>query len=231
MPEEVNRIVTDSLSDWLFVTEASGVANLAREGRPLSSIHLVGHVMIDTLLRMLPNAHAPADFHFEAGSFAFVTLHRPSNVDEPEVLETLCDQLIHVAERMPVIFPVHPRTRGRLHGANLWDKLVAAHIKLIEPVTYFESLWLTKNARVVITDSGGLQEESTALNVPCLTLRENTERPITVSDGTSTLIGRDWAQFQKCIAQIMDGTYKRPLAQIPYWDGNAGRRIMGILAR
>jgi UDP-N-acetylglucosamine 2-epimerase (non-hydrolysing) len=231
MPEEVNRIVTDSLSDWLFVTEASGVANLAREGRPLSSIHLVGHVMIDTLLRMLPNAHAPADFHFEAGSFAFVTLHRPSNVDEAEVLETLCDQLIHVAARMPVIFPVHPRTRGRLHGANLWDKLVTAHVKLIEPVTYFESLWLTKNARVVITDSGGLQEESTALNVPCLTLRENTERPITVCDGTSTLIGRDWALFQKCIAQVMDGTYKRPLAQIPYWDGNAGRRIMGILAR
>ncbi|MFN8376012.1 MAG: UDP-N-acetylglucosamine 2-epimerase (non-hydrolyzing) [Anaerolineae bacterium] len=230
MPEEVNRIVTDSLSDWMFVTEASGVANLAREGRPLSGIHLVGHVMIDTLLRMMPHAQAPTAVDLRQGEYAFVTLHRPSNVDDPLILGQLCDQLLQVAERLTVIFPVHPRTRGRLQNANLWDKL-AARVQMVEPVTYFESLWLTKNARVVITDSGGLQEESTALNVPCLTLRENTERPVTVSDGTSTLIGRDWALFQQCIAQIMDGTYKRPLAQIPYWDGNAGRRILGILAR
>ncbi len=229
MPEEINRILTDSISDWLFVTEASGVANLAREGRPLSSIHLVGHVMIDTLLRMMPHAQPPAGVTLQEGTYAFVTLHRPANVDDPTILATLCDQLISTAERMPVIFPVHPRTRARLQDANLWDTL-AARVQIVEPVTYFESLWLTKHARVVITDSGGLQEESTALNVPCLTLRKNTERPVTVSDGTSTLIGHDWVLFQQCIAQIMDGAYKRPLAQIPYWDGNAGRRILSILA-
>jgi UDP-N-acetylglucosamine 2-epimerase (non-hydrolysing) len=230
MPEEVNRILTDSLSDWMFVTEASGVANLAREGRPLSGIHLVGHVMIDTLMRMMPHATPPAGISAQEGEYAFVTLHRPSNVDDPATLALLCDQLLLVAERMPVIFPAHPRTRTRLQNANLWDKL-AARVQMLEPVSYFESLWLTKNARVVVTDSGGLQEESTVLNVPCLTLRENTERPITITDGTSTLIGRDWTLFQQCIEQIMDGTYKRPLGQIPYWDGNAGRRIMSILSR
>lgn len=230
MPEEINRILTDSISDWMFVTESAGVANLAREGRPLSGIHLVGHVMIDTLLRMLPHAQAPTGASLQEGTYAFVTLHRPSNVDDPAILATLCDQLIQTATLMPVVFPVHPRTRGRLQAANLWDTL-AAKVQMIEPVTYFESLWLTKNARVLITDSGGLQEESTALNVPCLTLRKNTERPITVTDGTSTLIGHDWELFQQSIAQIMDGTYKRPLSQIPYWDGQAGRRILSILAR
>ncbi|NWF68272.1 MAG: UDP-N-acetylglucosamine 2-epimerase (non-hydrolyzing) [Chloroflexi bacterium] len=230
MPEEINRILTDSLSQWMFVTEASGIANLAREGRPLSGIHLVGHVMIDTLLRMLPAARPPADEPLQEGAYAFVTLHRPSNVDDPAILATLVEQLVKVAEHMPVFFPVHPRTRARLQAAQLWDRL-AAHVRLTEPVTYTESLWLTKNARVVITDSGGLQEESTVLNVPCLTLRENTERPVTVSAGTSTLIGRDWALFQRCIEQIVTGSYKRTLGQVPYWDGNAGRRIMAILSQ
>jgi UDP-N-acetylglucosamine 2-epimerase (non-hydrolysing) len=234
MPEEINRVLTDSISDYLFVSEPSGVANLADEGRPASAIHLVGQVMIDTLLRMLPKAealHTYKTFDLPDGEYAYVTLHRPSNVDEPAALTAIVDQLGWVAQRMPVIFPVHPRTRARIESAGLQSVLGdIRNLRLVDPVGYLDSLSLLKHAAVAITDSGGLQEESSALMTPCLTVRENTERPITIAEGTNTLIGHDWALFRRCMEQIMDGAYKRPAGAIPYWDGHAGRRIMTVLA-
>lgn len=234
MPEEINRVLTDSISDLMFVSEPSGVAHLADEGRPASGIHLVGQVMIDTLLRMLPSAEAtrPYDALDTApGEYAYVTFHRPSNVDEMSVLQIICDQLVWMAERMPVIFPVHPRTRGRLEASGLHQRLTQQkNIRMVEPVGYLESLALLKNARLVVTDSGGLQEETSAVGTPCLTLRDNTERPITIHEGTNTLIASDWELFRRCVDQIMNGTYKTPASPIPYWDGLAGRRIMTIMA-
>ncbi len=160
-----------------------------------------------------------------------MTFHRPSNVDDAAVLDIICDQLMWMAEKMPVIFPVHPRTRGRLEASGLHQRLTQQkNIRLIEPVGYLESLALLNNARLVVTDSGGLQEETSAVGTPCLTLRDNTERPITIHEGTNTLIASDWVLFRRCVDQIMNGTYKTPTSPIPYWDGLAGRRIMAIMA-
>jgi len=234
MPEEINRIVTDSISDLMFVTEPSGVANLAREGRPTEAIHLVGHVMIDTLFRMLPQAEKLAvytRFDAQPGEYAYLTLHRPSNVDDPAIFGEILQQIVWLAQQKPVVFPVHPRTRARLEGmGNYRDLATTPGLHLIEPVSYLEAISLLHHARLVITDSGGVQEESTALGVPCLTLRENTERPVTVSEGTNTLIGRDWALFKSCVERIYRADYQLQAARIPYWDGQSGRRILKILA-
>jgi UDP-N-acetylglucosamine 2-epimerase (non-hydrolysing) len=234
MPEEVNRIVTDSLSSFLFATEASGVVNLAREGRPPSRIYLVGHVMIDTLLRMKPKAEAlsaPSQFGVQPYEYAYLTLHRPSNVDQDEALAVVCQQVLWMAERLPVIFPVHPRTHARLEASS-WNKRLGSspHVHLVEPFSYLASLSLTLNALFVVTDSGGLQEETSALGVPCLTLRQTTERPITVTEGTNTLIAGNWDLFRKRVDEILASQALRRSGQIPYWDGNAAKRILNIIS-
>jgi len=234
MPEEINRVLTDAISDLMFVSEPSGVENLRREGRPAEAVHLVGNVMIDTLARMRDRFEGLAQFGrygLEDGGYAFLTLHRPSNVDHPEVLSRICGELIWLAERCPVAFPVHPRTAGRLKEFGLLDALEAhPGLHMVEPVGYLEALSLIAHARMVVTDSGGIQEETTFLGVPCLTLRENTERPVTVTHGTNTLIGRDWALFRDCVERIGAGTYRAGQGAIPLWDGHAGARILDLIA-
>ncbi len=234
MPEEINRVLTDSMSDLLFVTEPSGIANLTREGRPSESIYLVGNVMIDTLLRMRGKAQALCayeKFNVLAGEYAFLTLHRPSNVDDQKVLSEILEQIVWLSQRMPVIFPVHPRTRKQLKLVSEHSQGLSSSKNMIftDPVGYLDSLSLLQGAKVVVTDSGGLQEETTALGIPCLTLRENTERPITITEGTNTLIGRDWRLFRVCIDKIGNGVYLNGGCSIPYWDGNAGERILATI--
>lgn len=231
MPEEINRIVTDALSDVLLVTEESGRANLLREGVAESKIHLVGNLMIDTLLRELPHARAlkvPARFELEEGSFGLLTLHRPSNVDDPETLAALAGLLAELSRLLPLVFPVHPRTRARLDAAGLSDRLRGGGVIMIDPLGYRENLGLMAAARVVLTDSGGMQEETSVLRVPCLTLRENTERPITVDKGSSTLVGNDPAAIRDHFMEVIEGRYK-PYSDIPLWDGRAGERSAAVL--
>jgi len=228
MPEEVNRVLTDALSDYLFVTEQAGVDNLCREGVPPERIFLVGNVMIDTLLAQAEEAAARAAWRrygFEAQSYAVATLHRPSNVDDPSNLAQLFSALEAAAKRLPVIFPVHPRTRARLTASALTP---FGALTLCEPMPYTDFLSLLSGARVVLTDSGGIQEETTILRVPCLTLRENTERPITTERGTNRLIGID----PSAIVRELDAVLAEPMprtAPPPLWDGAAAERIVSIL--
>ncbi len=233
MPEEINRVVTDSISDHMFVTEPSGLLNLAYEGRPSSAIHLVGHVMIDTLLKRVPEAQERAfysTFDFEVGKYAFVTLHRPANVDKHKMLSEIVTQIVWLSNVIPVVFALHPRTKKQLQQAELYSKLQSSPaIQLTEPLSYLDALSLTMNAKVVVTDSGGLQEETSALGVPCLTLRDTTERPITIAEGTNTLVAGNWELFRRSIAQIKDNRYVQGVSGIPLWDGKAGERILRIL--
>lgn len=233
MPEELNRIVTDSLSDFLFVNEPSGIENLINEGVVQSKVHLVGNVMIDTLFRQLTEAKN-RDKHLVLGlepkGYAFVTLHRPSNVDDYEVLSGIVDQLIWLSNYMPVVFSVHPRTKKQLQSANLYEKLQGLQgIHLKEPLSYMDALSIMVSAKVVITDSGGLQEETSALQIPCLTLRDNTERPITIDEGTNTLIAGNWALFRKKVEEIEGGIYVKNKSKIQLWDGAAAKRILAVL--
>ena len=234
MPEEINRVVTDAISELLLVSEPSGIENLKREGRPEVAIRLVGNVMIDVLLAQLPAARAleqPAKMGLMPGQFAVWTMHRPSNVDDSEVLAALSAALGRIAGRLPVVFPVHPRTRARLEAAGLWQSLEQSPgVRLTTPLGYQEFLSLTSQARLIITDSGGLQEESAALEIPCLTLRENTERPITVSEGTSTLVGNNVALLEQSDDEILAGRYKRGKSPV-LWDGKAGERIGAEVVR
>jgi UDP-N-acetylglucosamine 2-epimerase (non-hydrolysing) len=228
MPEEINRILTDAISELLLVSDPAGVENLRREGRPESAIRTVGNVMIDVLMLELPTAKAlgqPQKMGVEPGRYAVWTMHRPSNVDEPSVLAAMSKAMQHIAQRIAVVFPCHPRTQARLEAAGLWSALrESAGVVLSPPLGYLEFLSLSSQARIIITDSGGLQEESTVLGIPCLTLRENTERPITVSQGTSTLVGRDAALLQQLVGDVLDGRYK-PAQRPELWDGKAGERI------
>lgn len=232
MPEEINRIVTDAISDVLLVTEESGLQNLLREGIAPAKIHVVGNLMIDTLFRELPRSRSlevPSQYGLREGAFGLVTLHRPSNVDDLEVLSALVHLFKELARTLPLVFPVHPRTRGRLEAAGLWDELRDAEgITLTKPLGYCENLGLMASARIVLTDSGGIQEETSALGVPCLTLRENTERPVTVEIGTSTLVGNDISLIRMHFRKVIDGRYKGH-SPIPLWDGRAGERVAGIL--
>jgi len=233
MPEEINRIVTDSVADLLLVSEPAGVENLRREGHPGDHIHLTGNVMIDTLRRLLPKARSRdtlARLGLAPGRYGVVTLHRPANVDDPEALAGLLEVAAETSRRLRLAFPIHPRTRQRLEQFGLGDKIKAAEgLMLLPPQGYLDFLALTSQAKVVITDSGGLQEESTALGIPCLTARPNTERPITVDEGTSTLVGNDPAQLRRCLHAVLEGTYKR--GRCPdLWDGRAAQRIAAILA-
>lgn len=225
MPEEINRLVTDQLSDLLFTPSSDADENLQQEGIPLGKIHRVGNVMIDTLVRMLPasGAHKPKNL---PSQYALVTLHRPSNVDDLPWLRELLLALSDLNETLPVVFPVHPRTRQRIHDLGLQ----ALTLRLLDPQPYLAFLALQRDATVVITDSGGMQEETSFLGVPCLTMRENTERPITVTLGTNTLVGRDVGRMRVEVDRILASTPKPP-SSIPLWDGHAAQRIAQLILR
>ncbi|WP_374511458.1 non-hydrolyzing UDP-N-acetylglucosamine 2-epimerase [Niveibacterium sp.] len=238
MPEEINRVLTDQIADLLYTTEAGATANLAREGIAESRVQFVGNVMIDSLRANLAQAvpveqtlksagHA-GDALSSPNGFALVTLHRPSNVDDPATLSGLVDTLCEASERLPIAFAVHPRTRSNLERFGLFGRLAAARIVQLPPQGYLEMLGLMSAARVVMTDSGGIQEETTALGVPCLTLRENTERPITVDEGTNTLVGRDHAAIIHALDQILGGGGKAGRSPA-LWDGRAAERIAAHL--
>jgi len=225
MPEEVNRIVTDRLAGLLFTPSEDGDENLLREGVSPERIHRVGNVMIDSLVRLLPTASRCSTNGFPE-RFALVTLHRPSNVDDGKTLKSILESLLAVNDKLDVVFPVHPRTRGRIAQFGLsTDKL-----HLLEPAPYIEFLALQRRATAVITDSGGIQEETTYLKVPCLTLRSNTERPITVTMGTNTLVGQDSHKLASELSAILEGRGKRGTIP-PLWDGHAAERIADVLQR
>lgn len=233
MPEEINRLVTDSISDFLLASEPAAVENLKREGHPDSRIFLVGNVMIDTLREFLPQAKSLptlSEFKLSAGEYATVTLHRPSNVDDRKSLAGIVSVLIRISRRLPVVFPLHPRTHSRLESFGLLDSLKAEPgIRMVDPLGYMSFLCLNSQAKVLITDSGGLQEESTALGIPCLTLRSNTERPVTVEQGTSTLVGNDSDLLEAELEKVITGQYKA--GHCPeLWDGKAAERIVQVLA-
>jgi len=227
MPEEINRVLTDQISDYFFTPSGDADENLRREGVDAKKIFRVGNVMIDTLIKLLGKAREPK-ITGRQDRFILVTLHRPSNVDDPETLGRLLGTLNHISKEIQVIFPIHPRTRRRLEQFNLSD--VGANVLLTDPFGYLEFLWLQQHASVVVTDSGGIQEETTYLQIPCLTMRENTERPITAEIGTNILVGTDTARLGKEIENVLDGCSKK--GAVPeLWDGKAGQRIAEILAR
>lgn len=231
MPEEINRLVTDQLSDLLFTPSPDGDENLLSEGIHRSKIHLVGNVMIDTLVRLLPQANANLPESVST-PYALVTLHRPSNVDDLPWLRDLLDALSHLSSHLSVIFPVHPRTRQRLDDLGA-DLSLHARLHLLEPLPYLEFIGLQRRAAMVITDSGGIQEETTFLGVPCLTVRENTERPITISLGTNQLVGRDLKRLCAAAEEILrrNALPERQPKPVPLWDGHAAERIAGIIVR
>lgn len=229
MPEEINRLVTDQLADFLFTPSADGNENLKREGVSDGKVFLVGNVMIDTLIQFLPRADAifpglQADLSLS--SFGLVTLHRPSNVDDKTTFLPMLQELNSLSETLPLIFPVHPRTRQKW---SAYLEKCSPTLRVIAPLGYLEFLALQKNASVVITDSGGIQEETTYLGTPCLTLRENTERPITVTLGTNMLIGRDWDLLRTQFKRSLNGSRKQG-RRPPLWDGNASERIADVLS-
>jgi UDP-N-acetylglucosamine 2-epimerase (non-hydrolysing) len=223
MPEEINRMVTDRLADLLFTPSEDGDFNLKNEGTPEDKIFQVGNVMIDSLVRLLPAAErCPRNGYPER--YALVTLHRPSNVDNSQTLKSILESLIEINENLAVVFPVHPRTRQRVSEFGL----KADKLHLLEPLPYVEFLALQSRAAVVVTDSGGIQEETTYLRVPCLTLRENTERPITVSLGTNVIVGQDRKKLSSELTRIVVGKAKKGTIP-PLWDGKTGERIADIL--
>lgn len=232
MPEEINRVITDAVSDLLFVTEQSGRDNLAREGIDPGRVHLVGNVMIDSLVRALPSAReaeAWKRYRLSPGEYVLVTLHRPSNVDDPEMLRGIVEALIETAAAQPVLFPVHPRTRRSLERFDLFDRLAGAGgVTVTEPLDYRSFLSLTTAAKGLLTDSGGIQEETTHLGIPCLTLRANTERPVTIELGTNALIGSDLPALREALAALERGEWKRG-ERPPLWDGNTAERIAAVL--
>ena len=230
MPEEINRILTDALADYLFVSEPSGVDNLHHEGRAAESVFLVGNVMIDTLLAHVEEAcrRRPwVPLGVPHRGYALVTLHRPSNVDDLDSLAGLWQALTALGSRLPVVFPVHPRTRERLRAAGL---SAPCGVHLCDPQPYLSFLGLLTGARVVLTDSGGVQEETTAIGVPCLTLRENTERPITTTLGTNRVIGVDVTTIVDAVDEVL-ATAMPARPSLPFWDGLAAERIATILDR
>ena len=227
MPEEINRVLTDQISDLLFITEKSALANLQREGIDPERVEFVGNVMIDTLHRNLERA-VPSGKTLGAAlsAYAVLTLHRPSNVDDPATLTALLDVIAEINRSLPVVMPLHPRTRGNIDKFGLSAKLDG--LRILPPLGYLDMLGLMRDARLVLTDSGGIQEETTALGVPCLTLRDNTERPITLTEGTNTLVGADPAAIRAAFADVMANGGKAGC--IPeYWDGRAAMRIAHTL--
>lgn len=232
MPEEINRVLTDQISDLLFVTEKPALGNLAREGIPAGRAHFVGNAMIDTLIKHRDRAGAldmPGRLGFAPRGYGVVTLHRPSNVDDPGRLGSLLDLLGGFSWDVPLVFPVHPRTKAHIEAGGLSEK-IAAHpgLRLTAPLGYLEFLGLVDGARAVLTDSGGIQEETTVLGVPCLTLRENTERPATVTEGTNRIVGCDPARIRSAWRETL--SRPMPAGRVPdLWDGKAGVRIANVL--
>jgi UDP-N-acetylglucosamine 2-epimerase (non-hydrolysing) len=238
MPEEINRILTDQLSDLLLTTERAAADNLLKEGVVAQRIHFAGNVMIDSLLTNCKQAVSIADtLHnyacnqsIDESDFALLTLHRPSNVDDPETLAKLMKVISEVSLKLPVIFPVHPRTQQKIAAAGLLKDLSPERVIMLPPVSYLEMLGLMQAAKLVLTDSGGLQEETTALGVPCITLRENTERPITVTEGTNTIVGTDSLKIMQCVDEVLQTGGKS--GRVPeYWDGQAAKRIVTEIIR
>jgi UDP-N-acetylglucosamine 2-epimerase (non-hydrolysing) len=228
MPEEINRIVTDALADLLLTPSADANANLRREGVPEAKIRLVGNIMIDSLVEHLDQARARGTLSalgLQPRSFVYATLHRPANVDERETLTGIMDQLMSLARRMPVVFPVHPRTRRRLCEFGIPFENTAA-LKILDPVGYHDSLCLTEQARFVLTDSGGLQEESTFFRTPCLTLRPNTERPVTIQLGSNRLTSLP--SLEADIDRVLSGEPRTGTVP-PLWDGHAAPRVLDAL--
>jgi UDP-N-acetylglucosamine 2-epimerase (non-hydrolysing) len=235
MPEEVNRVVTDHLSDLLFTTCADGGANLAAEGIAASKVHFVGNLMIESILHCMPRilaSDAPDRLGLAPGGYALLTLHRPSNVDDPAVFRGIMGAVLEVAERIPVVFPAHPRTAGRMRefGMAAGGEGPGRGVRVVEPMGYLDFLRLQKDAKFTLTDSGGVQEETTFFGVPCLTLRENTERPVTVTEGTNRLAGLDPRAILRESLALLDGG--RPSGRVPkFWDGGVAERIVGVLGR
>jgi UDP-N-acetylglucosamine 2-epimerase (non-hydrolysing) len=226
MPEEINRVVTDRVSDYLFAPSADAVANLRAEGYREEQIHLVGNVMVDTLLANVGRASARgtlAGLGLRPGQYGLVTLHRPANVDDPAVLAALWPALADISRDCPLVLPVHPRAAGRLRQAGL-----PAGVQVIPPAGYLDFIALEASARLVLTDSGGVQEETTVLGVPCLTLRDNTERPVTLTEGTNRLVGRDPGLIVRAAREVMAAPPPPP-RRPALWDGHAGRRIAAAL--
>lgn len=238
MPEEINRILTDSISDLLFCTERAGVDNLVAEGVAPEKIHLVGHVMIDTLLQHLERAQESTILDdlrrqgcLNGDGFAVLTLHRPSNVDDPAVFSRILDALDVIQRDMPIFFPVHPRTRKNIAALGLQARVDSlSNLHLLDPIGYLDFLKLQSSARIVLTDSGGIQEETTALKIPCLTLRENTERPVTAEIGSNQIVGTDPARIVEAYRKVFSGQWREPQVP-PLWDGRAAERIVRVMVQ
>lgn len=232
MPEEINRVLTDTISDFLFITEKSGIENLKKSGVSDEKVFFVGNCMIDSLIYYLPKIDKSTileTYSLQPTAYLLVTLHRPSNVDEEKSLREVIVMLNHLSEKRKIVFPIHPRTRANIKAFGL-ESLLNENIILTDPIGYLDFISLVKNCELVITDSGGIQEESTYLGVQCLTLRENTERPITVEVGTNHLIGTDFTKAEVAALGILSG--KKKIGKIPeLWDGKAAERIVEILMR
>ncbi|MFZ0283931.1 MAG: UDP-N-acetylglucosamine 2-epimerase (non-hydrolyzing) [Terriglobales bacterium] len=224
MPEEINRLITDQLADFLFTPSEEADLNLQREGVPAARVHRVGNVMIDSLVRLLPQATKNNNHHLPA-RYALVTLHRPSNVDDGSTLRGILASLLEVNRELAVIFPAHPRTRRRMAEFGL----DSAQLRLLDPLPYLEFLGIQRGATAVITDSGGVQEETTYFGIPCLTVRDNTERPVTVSLGTNTLVGQSGTRLREELAKILENRGKQGTVP-PLWDGHASDRIADFLS-
>src|SRR5690349_4134008 len=233
MPEEINRLLTDQIADLLFTPSLDANDNLIAEGIPPERIRFVGNVMIDSLQKNLTAAraqHTRERLNLNGVDYALLTLHRPSNVDLRESFERILDALEAIAAKLPIVFPVHPRTRKTIAELGLSDRVEAIKdLRLIEPLGYLDFLNLSSSARLVLTDSGGIQEETTALGIPCLTLRENTERPITVEMGTNVIVGTDTTKIVTAAGATLNGSAKKALIPLPLWDGHTSERILDAL--
>jgi len=228
MPEEINRLLTDAISDYLFTPAAEANENLKKEGIPEEKIHLVGDIMIDTLIWEMgktPNLDKPPFKDLEVGKYAVLTLHRPSNVDDKETFGNIVDALNTIGKEIQIVFPAHPRTQKRMKEFNIHPS--SDNIRIIEPLSYRDFLRLYKNSKFVLTDSGSIQQETTYLNIPCLTIRENTERPFTITKGTNVLVGIKKDVIVEESLKILNGTQKKSLG-MPLWDGKTAERIVEI---
>ena len=229
MPEEINRILTDTISDLLFTTSQDADVNLTQEGIPAERIRFTGNVMIDSLMDHLKIAESSTvreDFGLGAGEYAVMTLHRPSNVDDKDTLAGILGALIEISGKLPIIFPVHPRTRAKIDEFGFGKQIAASGIRLLDPLGYLDFMRLYSGAKLVLTDSGGLQEETTVLGIPCLTLRLNTERPITIEMGTNILVGTDPEEIKKAAFEMLDRGSEISDKKIPpLWDGETAGRI------
>jgi UDP-N-acetylglucosamine 2-epimerase (non-hydrolysing) len=233
MPEEINRILTDQISELLLTTSPDADENLKAEGIAENKIRFVGNVMIDSLfysLKLAENSTVREDLSLTEKDYAVLTLHRPSNVDEPETFSGLLDAVCEISQKIPIVFPAHPRTKARISEFGFAEKIENSNLKLIEPLGYLDFMRLYSGARLVLTDSGGLQEETTALSIPCLTLRENTERPVTISMGTNRLVGTNPEKIKQVAVEVLSGKEFMTDKKIPpLWDGKAAERICDAL--